>query len=317
MRGRVSSALALVLAATALPGCVAAVIPVLAGGAIIGRGDSDKPANADPVAPAPVATPAPAPATNPNVIVEPPLPDAVSEPAPTPTPTPTPMPPPTPPSAPAPVSAPTPAPASAAAPPLADPVTRLDTGADPAFRALVGYARGLALAASDDTPPLSAMLADPVETDGKRKLCDAGERLLVLIDLDPSGGTFAPPANPAPDSGRALGLSLLRDAGVLIAWISDNPPLAAGAIRTAIETAGLDPRGEDIIALRSDPAERKQTRRESLAEASCVIAIAGDERADFDERFRYLKDPSVGVGLEAVIGDGWFLIEPPLAATAQ
>ena len=314
MRSRVSSALALALAATALTGCVAAVIPVLAGGAIASRGDGDKPDTAE----APVSAPA---ASNLNETFDSVFPDPVPAPEPAPASGPAPAPQPAPAQAPlptaAPALAPAPAPDNAAPVPPVDPALRLDTGSDPAFRALVGYARRLALGADAETPLLSAMLVDPVETDGRRKLCTAGERLLVLIDLDPVDGTFVPPARPATDAGRALGLSLLRDAGVLIAWISDNPPLAAIEIRSALEAAGLDPRGEDIIALRNDPAERKQTRRESLAQTACVIAIAGDERADFDERFRYLKDPSVGVGLEAVIGDGWFLIQPLLAPTAQ
>ncbi len=310
MRSRVSSALALALAATALTGCVAAVIPVLAGGAIASRGDGNK------AVPTEASVSAPA-ASNLNETFDSVFPDPVPAPEPAPASEPAPAAQPAPAQAPLPTDAPAPAPDNAAPVPPVDPALRLDTGSDPAFRALVGYARRLALGADAETPLLSAMLADPVETDGRRKLCTAGERLLVLIDLDPADGTFAPPARPATDAGRALGLSLLRDAGVLIAWISDNPPLAAIEIRSALEAAGLDPRGEDIIALRNDPAERKQTRRESLAQTACVIAIAGDERADFDERFRYLKDPSVGVGLEAVIGDGWFLIQPLLAPTAQ
>ena len=297
MHRPIRSALALAVAASALQGCVAAVIPVMASGAIVGRGgDKDKGAQAEIPAPVPAAAPAP-------------------EPAPEPVPEPAPVSAPVAPQIQAPISFP-PLPLSPAPPLLANPVSAQDTGSDAGFKALVEYARGVARAATADTPPLSAMLADPIATDGKRKLCDAGKRLLVLIDLDPAGRVFAAPPALAADPDRAQGLAQLRDAGVLITWLSDSPLLASGDIRTALEKAGLDPRGEDIIALRSDPDERKQTRRERLADISCVIAIAGDERTDFDERFRYLKDASVGVRLEAVIGDGWFLIEP-LPAAAQ
>ncbi|NJK31325.1 MAG: hypothetical protein HC927_02305 [Deltaproteobacteria bacterium] len=49
---------------------------------------------------------------------------------------------------------------------------------------------------------------------------------------------------------------------------------------------------------------------ENLAATACIIAIAGDERADFDERYRYLRNPRAGAQLDLLIDDGWFLIEP-------
>ena len=72
------------------------------------------------------------------------------------------------------------------------------------------------------------------------------------------------------------------------------------------------PRGQDIISLRRDEADTKQQRRDNLAGITCIVAIAGDERPDFDERFKYLRNPEAGAGIEPLIGDGWFLIEPLL-----
>ena len=46
----------------------------------------------------------------------------------------------------------------------------------------------------------------------------------------------------------------------------------------------------------------------------CVVALAGDERADFDELFQYLKNPAAAAPLEALIGKGWFLIPQPLTS---
>jgi hypothetical protein len=103
---------------------------------------------------------------------------------------------------------------------------------------------------------------------------------------------------------------VLREAGVKIAWLSDLPVAEIGAVRTALEIAGLDLRGEDIVSLRRDPEDRKQARKESLAATSCIIAIAGDAKPDFDERFQYLRNPEAGAALETAIGDGWFLIDP-------
>ena len=96
----------------------------------------------------------------------------------------------------------------------------------------------------------------------------------------------------------------------MIAWLSDFSVNQSGALRTALEQSGLDPRGEDIISLRRDGDDRKQLRKENLAGITCIIAIAGDERADFDERYKYLRNPEAGAELEPLIGDGWFLIEP-------
>jgi hypothetical protein len=154
------------------------------------------------------------------------------------------------------------------------------------------------------------MLADPIALDGQRKRCAPGEQPVAVIDLDPAGGLFDPPADPERIPGPALGLAVLREAGVQIAWLSDLPVAQIGAVRTALEIAGLDLRGEDIVSLRRDPEDRKQARKDSLAANSCIIAIAGDARSDFDERFQYLRNPEAGTALEAAIGDGWFLIEP-------
>ena len=89
----------------------------------------------------------------------------------------------------------------------------------------------------------SAVLADPVALDGKRRRCAPGEQLIAVIDLDPAGGMFVPPASPARDPGIALGLAVLRAAGVEIAWLSDLSTNQSGAVRTALEQSGLDPRG--------------------------------------------------------------------------
>jgi len=92
--------------------------------------------------------------------------------------------------------------------------------------------------------------------------------------------------------------------------MSDLSTTQSGLLRAALEQSGLDPRGEDIIALRRDEADTKQQRRDSLAGIACIVAIAGDERGDFDERYKYLRSPEAGAGLEPIIGNGWFLITP-------
>jgi hypothetical protein len=208
------------------------------------------------------------------------------------------------------------APQAAAPVPYPDPANPIP-GDQLGFARFVRYGQASANGAKSGADLLSAMLSDPVALDGQRRRCAVGEQPVALIDLDPKGGVFAPPVNPAKQTGLALGLAILREAGVEIAWLTDLPVNQSGALRTALEQSGLDPRGQDIISLSRGGDDSKQKRRENLAGITCIVAIAGDERADFDERYRYLRSPEAGAGLEPLIGDGWFLIEPLLGTKGQ
>lgn len=311
MKRRIVLVPLLALASTSLSGCVAAAIPALAGAGMIGTridgdGPGDTPRAASAPAPEAPAAAAVRPAPNPEVIVAPSAspPPPVAAPAPAPAPMIA--------AAPAEVAAPV-APPVAAVAPVAPPVTP-PSGAPRAeqfgFSQFVRYGRGVAAVSAGATGPLSAMLADPIALDGQRKRCAPGQQPVAVIDLDPAGGLFDPPADPERIPAAALGLAVLREAGVQIAWLSDLPVAQIGAVRTALEIAGLDLRGQDIVSLRRDPEDRKQARKESLAATSCIIAIAGDAKPDFDERFQYLRNPEAGAALETAIGDGWFLIDP-------
>ena len=311
MKRRIVLVPLLALASTSLSGCVAAAIPALAGAGMIGTridgdGPGDTPRAASAPAPEAPAAAAVRPAPNPEVIVAPSAspPPPVAAPAPAPAPMIA--------AAPAEVAAPV-APPVAAVAPVAPPVAP-PSGAPRAeqfgFSQFVRYGRGVAAVSAGATGPLSAMLADPIALDGQRKRCAPGQQPVAVIDLDPAGGLFDPPADPERIPAAALGLAVLREAGVQIAWLSDLPVAQIGAVRTALEIAGLDLRGQDIVSLRRDPEDRKQARKESLAATSCIIAIAGDAKPDFDERFQYLRTPEAGAALDTAIGDGWFLIDP-------
>lgn len=304
--GRKWATLPLLLAAgTALSGCVA-VIPAVAGSAVFGSRIADRDEKGAPQpAPAPAEaapTPAPAPAPTPAPEMVAPAAQPVYAPAPAPVPAPAP--------APAPVA---PAPAAAVGPLTAYPDPARPISASQAnFARFIRYAQAAAVQAASGTELPSALLSDPVALDGRRRRCAAGEQLVAMIDLDPAGGVFDPPANPTSDPGIAFGLTVLREAGVSIAWLSDLSTNQSGALRSALEQSGLDPRGQDIISLSRDETDGKVKRRDNLAGIACIIAIAGDERPDFDIRFKYLRNPDAGVAIEALIGDGWFLIQPLL-----
>lgn len=204
-----------------------------------------------------------------------------------------------------------PAPALDPAAPTDDPPASALPDADGgAFARFVRYADAARQGATSASDMPSALLADPIALDGKRRRCALGEQLVVVIDLDPAGGLFAPPASPVASSGAAPGLALLRDAGFKITWISDLPTERSGSVRSALEQSGLDPRGQDILSLRRDEGDTKDQRKASLGGFACIVAIAGDERTDFDLRFKYLRKPEAGAALEGLIGDGWFLVAP-------
>lgn len=162
-----------------------------------------------------------------------------------------------------------------------------------------------------DEQPSAAMLIDRVTLEPVKAQC-GGVSPTILIDLDPDGALFDSKTASRPPSGLARGLAQLRESGVGVAWISGNGIDKLDAIKRALRFSGLDLNNEDRVLLIRTPDDRKQTLREELSQISCLTAIAGDTRSDFDELYDYLKNPSDAQSLEPLIGDGWFLIPQPL-----
>ncbi len=181
-----------------------------------------------------------------------------------------------------------------------------------------GYDAFYAFAAREGTLPVagsdrrSAMLERPGTLEPATRRCSV-HPAAVLIDLDPVGGVLDPATATHAEPRLAGTLAGLRGEGIAIAWTSAITADRAGAVRRALIASGLDPAGRDVLALLRYPEERKQTRREDFAKEFCVVAIAGDDRGDFDELFHYLKDPALAVPLDSLIGNGWFLIPQPLS----
>ena len=139
-----------------------------------------------------------------------------------------------------------------------------------------------------------------------------GEAPAVIVDLDPEAGTFSPAdIRPAPPA-LAAELARLREAGVVVLWLSGLPAARVGEVAEALRVSGLDPEGRDPLLLARGPDDRKQVLREEANKDVCVIAIAGDRKGDFDELFDYLRDPAAAVSLDSYLGAGWFLTPPPL-----
>ena len=190
---------------------------------------------------------------------------------------------------------------------------------DEAIKAFENYASGMADIAPGQGPRTSALLTDPGDLDATR--IDCGSRPpAVFVDLDPGRGTFDPlsPGNADPELGKVL--VSLRAKGMAVVWLSRLGENFASAARAALAQGGLDRAGRDTLVLMRDLGERKQTRRDAIAQELCPVAILGDERADFDELYLYLKNPDSAFALDASIGKGWFLASPfvgqPTAALA-
>lgn len=340
-----------------LGGCVAAVVPVIAGGAMVrqqARDDSETPVAGaripillDPVppsgpspalaatptltpTPAPSATPAPAlalaPSAAPLASANPtaPLQAPASAPALAPTP------------ALASASASTPAPASAralpnpaqpaaAASPVASRAPAASLAVAPAqptrgsgalagaalWQPFVDYAFDRAGRLGGSEPVQSALLSGDLTLDEPHLLPCVANTPAVLIDLDQGSTPFAPAPGATPVPGLAESLASLREAGVVVLWISQADANRVGEIGDFLRTSGLDPTGRDPLLLARGADHRKQVMRKEANVSVCVLAIAGDRRGDFDELFDYLRDPASAAGLDVMMGSGWFLAPGP------
>lgn len=162
----------------------------------------------------------------------------------------------------------------------------------------------------------SAMLSNPAALDGTRADCGI-QPLAVLIDLDPADGSVPIEGTAKASSALANQLETLRRQDVTIGWISGRLTVDAERVRTQLAESGLDPLGEDTLLLMRTFGERKQQRRLEFGDDYCIVAIAGDTQSDFDELFDYLKDHSLAGRLDALRHAGWFITPLPLTTAAD
>lgn len=180
-----------------------------------------------------------------------------------------------------------------------------------AFDALLSYAVTEAARDPVERPRMSAVLQAPTALSPARADCSIRPPA-VLFDLDPANGLFDPAAMDQSDPVLAVMVRRLRAEAIDIFWISGLPALRAGDVRRVLKNSGLDPKSDDNILLIQRSEDRKQERRKQLQETHCLIAIAGDTRSDFDELYEYLKAPELAQPLEELVGSGWFLAPLPL-----
>jgi hypothetical protein len=183
------------------------------------------------------------------------------------------------------------------------------TARDP-WLPFVSYALNRA-ANKDDTE--SALLAPGAETSlVEQRLACAESQPAVIVDLDDGTAPFAPGDAIVPSAGLAEGLARLREADIVVLWLSQADANHVREVADALQLSGLDPTGHDPLLLMRNREDRKQTLRQEANLDVCVIAIAGDRRGDFDELYDYLRNPDLALGLEGMIGSGWFLAPVPL-----
>ena len=185
------------------------------------------------------------------------------------------------------------------------------TAPDP-WRDFVDYAADKGAAAAGKARGRSVLLeaGTPIGLP-KLRQCE-GKPPAVVLDLDSGAQAFAPGAAHTPSPALVDGLARMREAGVVVLWITALPAGEVSAVAEALKTSGLDPAGSDPLLLVRSAADRKQVLREDAQRDVCVIAIAGDRKGDFDELFDYLRDPASGASLDYLLGSGWFIVPPPL-----
>lgn len=182
------------------------------------------------------------------------------------------------------------------------------------WASFLAYADRQAALAEGLAQPARSAILDPSGTLAVPKLrgCQSKSPPAVLIDLDNSTAAFDPAGPHTVPRGLAAGLAKLRGAGMVVVWIASARAAEVGEVAKILQDSGLDPEGVDPLLLVRSPEDRKQVLRQQANRDVCVVAIAGDRKGDFDELFDYLRDPASASAFDGLIGQGWFLIPPPL-----
>jgi len=146
-----------------------------------------------------------------------------------------------------------------------------------------------------------------------------GRPLAVVIDLDGKDGRDWIEAETLyRQNGLIEALLSLRAAEISVIWLSDQPVAASRRVAAILEEAGFaQSESDDFLFLDRGGDDRKQVRLWDAARSYCIVAMAGDDRKDFDELYAYLRDPDAAVMLEPMFDNGWFMTPPPLVDAAK
>ena len=301
-----------IVAATMLSGCVAAVLPALAVGAMAQsqfRGSKDTEAPVGPVS-APIAALVAAPAAAPEaraMAAEAAAATAMQAPPPVY-------------AAAATVSAALPLPIDveqrATSTATALPVDLL--GLPPEHAAFVTHVIRRSALVAEGAPVSSLVVANGLTVREIQYVRCGTQVPAVLVDLDIS--EVGPPdvqSGMVADPAMVAALSAIRAQGVTVLWVTDHGASASATISTLLRMSGLDPDGEDVVLAAASVTDRKQLRRFVAASRYCILAVTGDRRSDADEAYDYLRDPNTPLVIDANWGSGWYILPPPLHAASM
>jgi 5'-nucleotidase (lipoprotein e(P4) family) len=129
----------------------------------------------------------------------------------------------------------------------------------------------------------------------------------------------------APVPGALEAISEARSAGITVVFNSNRSATNAAATAAALQSAGLGPavRG-DTLWLKGDAGtgSGKDERRWRIAEKYCVVALVGDQLGDFSDLFNTYSPISArrAVAVQPMVaplwGTGWFILPNPVYGSA-
>lgn len=188
---------------------------------------------------------------------------------------------------------------------------RADGGAAPtSWTLMADYVRAQMEARAAGRVVRSAVLERGVRLAQPRFASCDDHPLAALIDLDAEGADLRRPLDPASVTVATAEAAVgLHSAGVRLLWVSDRPVSQADELRQALARTGLFAEGDRLLLA---DGTRKQERRWAAARSNCVVALMGDRRGDMDELFDYLRKPEAAHMLEGLWNAGWFLAPPPI-----
>ncbi|WP_417608159.1 hypothetical protein [Parasphingorhabdus sp.] len=165
----------------------------------------------------------------------------------------------------------------------------------------------------------SVVLVPRVDIYKPETIACEGKPLAVVIDLDDTtGGGWIKAETLYRQNGLVEVLHSLRASDISVIWVSEQSIGASQTISAILNEAGFSQSdAEDFLFLDRGGDDRKQVRRWDAARNYCIVAMAGDDRTDFDELYAYLRDPDGAITLESMFNNGWFLVPPPLVEANQ
>lgn len=206
------------------------------------------------------------------------------------------------------------------------------------YQALWNHVRERLAARGRGKPLTSVVLAEGARLDAPRFASCGNRRPAVLVDLDESAVPGSQALGRDPDGrwrrwrgdgsdalaaapGAAETLAALRREGVDVVFVSSRSAATAAQVVSNLNRFDLGPAAPgDTLRLRggeSDTLDAGLVRR-AVARDRCVVALVGDELADFSDLFEASASPAAAAEtmIAPLWGAGWFMLPAPLYSTA-